>query len=182
MTPRRPGLLGEEARFLVARARRATKVALPSPYLLGQRMWDPARSREAYPTREAFMWALVPVLRGELVAVRAAGVTVAQFDDPHLCLFVDPRVRAELRRIPTRRRRCAWICSTRSWRAWTGSGTAVHLCRRNKGRGRAGSGEGGYEPIVPALRRLRVRPVRARVRHSGGRATSPCCASCPTTG
>src|SRR5690348_1943820 len=52
MTPRRPGLLGEEARFLVARTRRATKVALPSPYLLAQRMWDPARSREAYGTRE----------------------------------------------------------------------------------------------------------------------------------
>jgi methionine synthase II (cobalamin-independent) len=38
--------------------------------------------------------ALVPVLRAELLAVRAAGITVAQFDDPHLCLLVDPKVRA----------------------------------------------------------------------------------------
>ena len=37
----------EEAFTIVAHARRATKVALPSPYLLAQRMWDPARSRDA---------------------------------------------------------------------------------------------------------------------------------------
>ena len=76
----------------------------PRPYLLGQRMWDPERSRAAYPTREAFMRALVPVLRGELLAVQAAGVTVAQFDDPHLCLLVDPKVRARLRRPDARGR------------------------------------------------------------------------------
>src|SRR5204863_1148435 len=96
MTSRRPGLLGDEARFLVAHATRFTKVALPSPYLLAQRMWDPERSRDAYPTREAFMRALVPVLRRELLAVRAAGATVAQLDDPHLCLLADPSVRARL--------------------------------------------------------------------------------------
>ena len=47
MRARRPGLLGEEARFLVGRASRATKVALPSPYLLAQRMWDPEASAAA---------------------------------------------------------------------------------------------------------------------------------------
>ena len=41
LRPKRPGLAGEEARFLVEHTRRATKVALPSPYLLAQRMWDP---------------------------------------------------------------------------------------------------------------------------------------------
>jgi 5-methyltetrahydropteroyltriglutamate--homocysteine methyltransferase len=34
--------------------------------------------------------------------------------------------------------------------------TAVHLCRRNKARG-GWVGEGGYDPIVPALRHLQVR-------------------------
>jgi 5-methyltetrahydropteroyltriglutamate--homocysteine methyltransferase len=41
------------------------------------------------------MRALVQVLRQELAAVRDAGVTVAQFDDPHLCSLVDTRVRAQ---------------------------------------------------------------------------------------
>jgi 5-methyltetrahydropteroyltriglutamate--homocysteine methyltransferase len=154
MTPRRPGLLGEEARFLVARARCATKVALPSPYLLGQRMWDPARSRGAYPTREAFMRALVPVLRAELFAVRAAGVTVAQFDDPHLCLLADPRVRAEHANPDAEAALCVDLLNEIA-DGVDGIQTAVHLCRRNKGRG-GWIGEGGYDPIVPALRRLRV--------------------------
>jgi 5-methyltetrahydropteroyltriglutamate--homocysteine methyltransferase len=155
MTPKRPGLLGEEARFLVARATGATKVALPSPYLLGQRMWDPARSRDAYPTREAFMRALVPVLRTELRAVQAAGVTVAQFDDPHLCLLADPRVRAGHADPDAEAALCVELLNE-IVAGVDGIVTAVHLCRRNKGR-LGWIGEGGYDPIVPHLRRLAVR-------------------------
>ncbi len=154
MTPRRPGLSGEEACFLVSRANRATKVALPSPYLLAQRMWDPARSRDAYPTREAFMRALVPVLRHELLAVRAAGVTVAQFDDPHLCLLADPKVRAELDNPDDEAALCVDLLNE-IIAGVDGITTAVHLCRRNKGR-QGWIGEGGYDPIVPFLRRLAV--------------------------
>ena len=154
MTPRHPGLLGEEARFLVGRANRATKVALPSPYLLAQRMWDPARSRDAYPAREAFMRALVPVLRNELLAVRAAGVTVAQFDDPHLCLLADPKVRAEFKDPDAEAALCVDLLNE-IIAGVDGITTAVHLCRRNKGR-QGWIGEGGYEPIVPFLQRLRV--------------------------
>ena len=61
MEVKRAGLAAEEARYLRARTDRKVKVCLPSPYLLGQRMWDPERSRGAYPTREAFMEALVPI-------------------------------------------------------------------------------------------------------------------------
>lgn len=155
MRPRHPGLLGEEARALVRRARGGTKVALPSPYLLAQRMWDPVRSRDAYPTREAFMRALVPVLRGELLAVREAGVTVAQFDDPHLCLLVDPRVRAGFADPDAEAELCVDLLNE-ILAGVDGLVTAVHLCRRNKAR-QGWVGEGGYGPIVPALRRLRVR-------------------------
>src|SRR5687767_14417333 len=91
----RPGLAAAEARYLRSRTSRRIKVALPSPYLLGTRMWDKDRSRDAYATREAFMQALVPVLRAEVLALRQAGADVVQIDDPHLCLFVDERVRQE---------------------------------------------------------------------------------------
>jgi 5-methyltetrahydropteroyltriglutamate--homocysteine methyltransferase len=155
MRDRQPGLLGAEARFLVDRATRATKVALPSPYLLGQRMWDPERSREAYPTREAFMRALVPVLRRELIAVRDAGVTVAQLDDPHLCLLVDPRVRAQFSDPDAEAALCVDLLNE-IVAGVDGIVTAVHLCRRNKAR-QGWIGEGGYGPIIPALRRLAVR-------------------------
>jgi 5-methyltetrahydropteroyltriglutamate--homocysteine methyltransferase len=155
MRPRRPGLLGAEARFLVRHAAGGTKVALPSPYLLAQRMWDPERSRDAYPTREAFMRALVPVLRGELLAVRDAGATVAQLDDPHLCLLVDPRVRAQFADPDAEAELCVDLLNE-IVDGVDGIVTAVHLCRRNKAR-RGWIGEGGYDPIVPALRKLRVR-------------------------
>jgi 5-methyltetrahydropteroyltriglutamate--homocysteine methyltransferase len=129
-------------------------VALPSPYLLAQRMWDPVRSRDAYPSREAFMRALVPVLRRELLAVRDAGVTIAQLDDPHLCLLADPRVRAEMKDPDAEAALCVDLINE-VVAGVSGIRTAVHLCRRNKGR-QGWIGEGGYEPIVPHLRRLAV--------------------------
>src|SRR5438477_2066750 len=54
MTPRRPGAVAAEAKFLKENTDRRVKVCLPSPYLIGQRMWVPEYSSAAYPTREAF--------------------------------------------------------------------------------------------------------------------------------
>jgi 5-methyltetrahydropteroyltriglutamate--homocysteine methyltransferase len=154
MTPRRPGRIAEEARFLVQHTDRMTKVCLPSPYLLGQRMWDPERSRKAYPTRQAFMQALVPVLRRELEEVVKTGVTVAQFDDTHLCLFVDPQVRARYDD-PVREIDLAVDMLNDILSGVTGVTRAVHLCRGNAGR-LGWKGAGGYEALVPAMRRLDV--------------------------
>src|SRR5947199_135627 len=53
------------------------------------------KSARAYPKRDDFVRACVPVLRRELELVRDAGADIAQIDDPHLCLFVDPAVRAQ---------------------------------------------------------------------------------------
>ena len=147
-----PGLIAREAGFLKAHANAEIKVALPSPYLLGQRMWDPELSSAAYPARRDFMEALVPVLRQELIALRDEGVAFAQFDDPHLCLFVDPRVRARYDDPDAEADYCVDLLN-RTVEGVGGITLALHLCRRNKGR--AGwVGEGGYEPILPAIKRL----------------------------
>ena len=55
-----PGLIAQEARFLVDSTDRLTKVCVPSPYLLGVRLWEEAVSTRAYPTRDEFIDALVP--------------------------------------------------------------------------------------------------------------------------
>lgn len=150
----RPGLAAKEALYLRERTDRLVKVALPSPYLLGQRMWNETDSASAYPTREAFMEALVPILRGELVALRDAGADIVQFDDPHLCLFVDERVRGKFADPQGEIDRCVDLLN-RIVEGIDGVTTAIHLCRRNKAR--AGwVGEGGYDPILPALKRLNV--------------------------
>ena len=151
MTPRRPGVIAEEARFLRENTDRHVKVCLPSPYLIGQRMWVPEHSQAAYPTREAFCEALVPVLRPG-----AAG-------DPRRRRRCDPARRAAPvragrsarcgRSSPTRRPRCAG--------PWTGSTQIVE--------GVAGRDAGGA-PLPPQLgpprlgrgRRLRGDPAAHR--------------------
>ena len=147
-----PGQMAREVRFLKAHTDRDVKVALPSPYLLGERMWDQDASRKAYPTKRDFTEALVPILRQELIALRDEGVAIAQFDDPQLCLFVDPRFRAKHDNSESEMDYCVDMLN-RIADGVEGIRLALHLCRRNKGR--AGwVGEGGYEPILPALSRL----------------------------
>ncbi len=151
---RRPGLVAAEAVFVRQHSRAQPKVALPSPYLLGQRLWDPERSARAYPTREAFMRALVPVLRGELEAVRQAGIRRAQIDDPHLCLFVDPGVRRQFPD-PAAEMDLAVGLINDVVDGFDDLWIAIHLCRRNRAR-QGWAGEGGYQPILEHLRRLKV--------------------------
>ena len=93
-----PGLIAQEARFLVNSTDRLTKVCVPSPYLLGVRLWEEAVSTKAYPTRDEFIDALVPILHDELLALQDTGVTVVQIDEPHLCVLVDPHLPRLLRR------------------------------------------------------------------------------------
>ena len=154
VVPVSPGQMAREARFLKEHTQREVKVALPSPYLLGQRMWHPDLSRKAYPSRRDFTEALVPVLRQELVALRDEGVAIAQFDDPQLCLFVDPKVRATYDDPEAEVGYCVDMLN-RIVDGVDGIRTALHLCRRNKGRS-GWVGEGGYEPILPALGELDV--------------------------
>jgi 5-methyltetrahydropteroyltriglutamate--homocysteine methyltransferase len=157
MTPRRPGVVAEEARFLRDNTDRAVKVCLPSPYLIGERMWEPAYSRNAYPTREAFAEALVPVLRQELLAIREVGVDVIQLDEPHLCVLVDPQVRARFADPEAEMARAVdWI--NRIVEGVEGVTLAVHLCRRNWGR-RGWGAAGGYEAILPHVQRLKVQQL-----------------------
>ncbi len=147
-----PGLMAREARYLKSHTGRRVKVALPSPYLLGERMWDPDLSREAYPEKRDFTEALVPVLRQELIALRDEGVAIAQFDDPHLCLFVDPDVRSSYADADEEMAYCVDMLN-RIVGGIDGLQVALHLCRRNKGR-EGWVGAGGYEPILPALKDL----------------------------
>ena len=154
MTPWQPGIVAAEARFLRENTERAVKVALPSPYLIGQRMWDPNHSTVAYPTRDIFCEALVPVLREELLAVREIGVDLIQLDEPHLCVLVDPEIRATFDDPEAEMRKAVeWINAIVD--GVKGVTLAVHLCRRNWGRQGWGAA-GGYEAILDHITRLNV--------------------------
>jgi 5-methyltetrahydropteroyltriglutamate--homocysteine methyltransferase len=154
MSPRKPGVVAEEARFVRQNTGRYVKVCLPSPYLIGERMWVPEHSQAAYATREAFCEALVPLLRAELLAIRDAGVDIIQLDEPHLCVLVDPAVRARFKDPEAEMTRAVDMIN-RIVEGVSGVTLAVHLCRRNWGRKGWGAA-GGYEAILAHLKRLKV--------------------------
>jgi len=154
MRPLKPGVIAAEAKFLRDNTDRAVKICLPSPYLIGERMWEPAYSKAAYPTREAFCEALVPVLRQELLAIRDVGVDVIQLDEPHLCVLVDPEVRKKFADPEAEMRRAVDMLNE-IVSGVEGVTVAVHLCRRNWGR-RGWGAAGGYEAILQHIKRLAV--------------------------
>ena len=149
------GPLYNEATFLLARAQAPwrCKIALPSPYLLGERMWAPRLSRAAYPKKRDFTEALVPILQEAVRLLALLGVRNVQIDDPHLCLLADPTVRAKL---PNPDEETAYAVSLINRVFEAAPETVhkmVHLCRRNKGR-KGWGGKGSYRPILPRLANL----------------------------
>ena len=92
MSARRPIATGE-AEFLRKNTDSKIIMAVPSPYTVGRRMWSAEHSTVAYPTREEFIEACVPIVRDELRRLAALGVDMVQLDDPWLGLLVDPTYR-----------------------------------------------------------------------------------------
>lgn len=157
------GLFKKEALFLCKSTQAQIKVALPSPYLIGSRMWNEEQSKNAYPTRESFMYALVPFLRAEISKLSKTPVAVVQIDDPNLCLFVDPEYRAKFKN-PEKECELSVALINSLVDGIKGIEIAVHLCRSSGTRNRKISqkttkgfvGEGSYDFILPYIKNLKV--------------------------
>jgi 5-methyltetrahydropteroyltriglutamate--homocysteine methyltransferase len=91
LRPRR-SLCAEEFTFVRAATDRQAKVTLPSPTLFAN-LWDPERSRDAYPRFDDFMADVVGILQDEVHELERLGCTYAQLDAPHYPLLIDPRWR-----------------------------------------------------------------------------------------
>ena len=109
LTPKPAGFIAAEAKFVKQVARVATKITLPAPALLGERLWDAERSKKAYPKRDDFVRDCVAPLRAEIALLQDMGVEMVQIDDPH-----DQRDGQGLQRrqvcrpsLPSRRSPCA---------------------------------------------------------------------------
>jgi 5-methyltetrahydropteroyltriglutamate--homocysteine methyltransferase len=89
----RRSLAAEEFTFLRAITDRVAKVTLPSPSLFAN-LWDPERSREAYPSFDDFMEAVTGILVREVRELERLGCGYVQLDAPHYPLLVDPAWRA----------------------------------------------------------------------------------------
>jgi 5-methyltetrahydropteroyltriglutamate--homocysteine methyltransferase len=159
LAPSAPGFIAREAKFLRSITSRQIKVTMPAPALLGERMWDAKASSKSYPKRDDFVRDCVPVLRRELELLRDCGADIIQIDDPHLCLFVDPEVRATFDD-PDRAADFAVDMVNAIVDGIKGPKIALHLCRRAGARARGEHNySGGYAAILPQINRLHVHHV-----------------------
>jgi 5-methyltetrahydropteroyltriglutamate--homocysteine methyltransferase len=148
-------IAADEVRFVRPRTRRRVKVTLPSPYIIGRRLWHSEHSKAAYPTREKLMQACVGILRQEIEAVRAAGADTLQLDEPWLAVLVDPKFREKegITDVQYEMDLCVDLVN-QTLAGITGIATAMHLCHAHFDR-KHGS-EGPYHLIMPALAKIQA--------------------------
>jgi methionine synthase II (cobalamin-independent) len=145
---KRRNLAAEEFTFLRSITDRIAKVTLPSPSLLGN-LWDPERSRDAYPTLDDFVAEVTSIFVEEVRELERLGCSYVQLDAPHYPLLVDPVWQAfyESRGWPLQE----WLArgielDNAIIDAAPGVTFGFHLCRGNQGSRWLVSG--GYEPIA----------------------------------
>ena len=154
LVPRRPIAAGE-AFFLKGHTDPSIIVAIPSPYTIGRRMWSPENSTSAYPTREEFMDACIPIIRKEIQDLASLGVDAIQLDDPWLALLVDPayREREGIADVDREIDLCV-KCVNGATEGIEGVFLSVHMCHAHFNR-QHGS-KGPYDRIIGALGRMNV--------------------------
>ncbi len=79
---RKRAIAAGEAAFLKKHSDHKAIVAIPSPYTIGRRMWSEEHSSTAYPTREEFMDACIPIVRQEIVELAGLGVEPSSLTIP----------------------------------------------------------------------------------------------------
>lgn len=85
-------LSADEFSYLKAKTTRIPKITLPSAGLWAN-FWSAERSREIYPTLDAFFADIVQILRDEVRELVRLGAAYIQFDAPHYGLLLDPETR-----------------------------------------------------------------------------------------
>jgi 5-methyltetrahydropteroyltriglutamate--homocysteine methyltransferase len=141
------------------------KVALPGPYLLTRTMWLECVSDRDYREREELAADVVRVLREEIEALLAAGVSLVQLDEPVLTEVVFGRARRQRsfmcgalgeKREPEEELRFASQIINEVIAGFPAHRLALHVCRGNWSRDEAVALAGDYLPLIPTLCTLPV--------------------------
>lgn len=152
----------EDAQFLVANAQAATKVTLPSPFLIAVRYWHQEYSSSAYPTCEHFLEHLAEILAREAQALATTGIQIVQLDDPALAYFCDRRLTSG-QAIHDERLQRDWNIDRELDhaidainRVCAGLGVETHLHCCHSVSKRHSDVQGNYQPILSRLAALQV--------------------------
>ena len=147
-------LATEAAQYLLQCATGRTIVALPSPYILGWRLWKAELSTGAYPTREEFMQACIPIVREEIRKLTQLGVDHVQLDEPWLLMIADPAIREQIGAGNLAGEIDLCIRTINETVTGVEVPRSMHLCHGHFNRRR--SSDTGYEPIIEALGDIQV--------------------------
>jgi 5-methyltetrahydropteroyltriglutamate--homocysteine methyltransferase len=148
-------LTGHELPFLKSRSPGAIKLTLPSATQFPAIAWKRGVSDAVYPDHSELLWDIVAIMKTELAAVAAEGVSYLQIDAPRYSYFIDPKwrewIRSEMRMEPEalleESVRADNACFDAARRP--GVTLAIHLCRgNNRSHWYA---EGGYDAIAEKL-------------------------------
>ena len=143
----RHSMCAEDWTFLRAKAHRPGKVTMISAQQAAA-YYDPEKSRDAYPTRDAYLADIVDVSRREIDELVRLGCTYVQIDAPQYAALLDPKIRAGYRERGSDPEQLIDRCielDNAIIEGHSGVTFAIHICRgNNQSKFYA---EGDYEPI-----------------------------------
>jgi 5-methyltetrahydropteroyltriglutamate--homocysteine methyltransferase len=144
-----------ELDFLKAHAPGAIKITLPSANQFPAIAYKKGTSEAAYPSYSSFLWDIVPIIKGEIARLAAAGVRYIQIDAPRYSYYIDPKWRQHVHDEMGLDPEAALDEAIRADNAClegidrSNVTLAIHLCRgNNRSQWYA---EGGYDPIADKL-------------------------------
>lgn len=147
-------LTEQQTHFLLTHAPGPVKMTVPSPNQFPAISFQPGLTEAFYPHRSDLLWALVPIIQDEIVALVQDGVPYIQIDEPRYSYYVDPKWRQHLRDLgedPERAFDEAIAADNACLQGIQRPGltVAMHICRgNNESKWYA---EGGYDPIAEKL-------------------------------
>ena len=148
-------MAAEDWTYLRARTPHRAKVTLISAQQAAA-YYDPEKSRDAYPTRDAYLADIVDITRREIEELRRLGCTYVQIDAPQYAALLDHDLREGYRRRGSDPDRLLDECiemDNAIIAGHAGMTFGMHICRgNNQSKYYA---EGGYGPIARVLSRSR---------------------------
>jgi 5-methyltetrahydropteroyltriglutamate--homocysteine methyltransferase len=149
----RRSMCAEEWTFLRAVAKHPAKVTMLSAQQAAA-YYDPEKSRDAYPTRDAYLADIVDVSRREVEELIRLGCTYIQIDGPQYGALLDPKMREGYRQRGSDPEELIDRCielDNAIIEGHPGVTFGLHICRgNNQSKFYA---EGDYEPIARIFKR-----------------------------
>lgn len=148
-------LTAHEVGFLQVHAPGAVKVTLPTANQFPAICYKKGSSERAYRSHSEFLWDIVPIIKAEIQALVADGVSYIQIDAPRYSYYIDPKWREHVRQEMGMDPDAALDEAIRADNTCLagvrrpGLTVAMHLCRGNNRSQWYASG--GYDPIADKL-------------------------------